>query len=59
MSKQSESETVNKTVYTMEDIFGPVKTREEVMRLIEADPGSKKKYEELGKKEEMQKELAS
>ena len=57
MSKQSESETVNKTVYTMEDIFGPVKTKEEVMRLIEADPGSKKKYEELGKKEEMQKEL--
>ena len=41
----------------MEDIFGPVKTKEEVMRLIEADPGSKKKYEELGKKEEMQKEL--
>ena len=40
MSKQFESETVNKTVYTMEDIFGPVKTREEVMRLIEADPGS-------------------
>ncbi|MBQ4242206.1 MAG: PD-(D/E)XK nuclease family transposase [Lachnospiraceae bacterium] len=57
MSKQFESETVNKTVYTMEDIFGPVKTKEEVMRLIEADPGSKKKYEELGKKEEMQKEL--
>ena len=44
MSKQSESETVNKTVYTMEDIFGPVKTREEVMRLIEADPGSKKNW---------------
>ena len=57
MSKQFESETVNKTVYTMEDIFGPAKTREEVMRLIEADTGSKKKYEELGKKEEMQKEL--